>query len=62
MDLMISLLDFNFAIFNFAIIYIIHKIFVLIKNQINYFKDNFFRFFFKKYNRLLKKTIFLRSI
>ena len=57
MDLMISLLDFNFAI-----IYIIHKIFVLIKNQINYFKGNFFRFFFKKYNRLLKKTIFLRSI
>ena len=57
MDLMISLLDFNFAI-----IYIIHKIFVLIKNQINYFKDNFFRFFFKKYNRLLKKNIFLRSI
>ena len=41
MDLRISLLNFNFAM-----IYIIHKILVLIKNHINYFKDNIFKCFF----------------
>ena len=35
MDLRISFLNFSFAM-----IYIIHKILVLIKNHINYFKDN----------------------
>ena len=48
MDLKISLLNFNFDM-----IYIIHKILVLIKNHLNYLKDNIFEFFFKKYNRLL---------
>ena len=48
LDLRISLLNFNFAM-----IYIIHKILVLIKNHLNYLKDNIFEFFFKKYNRLL---------
>ena len=48
MDLRISLLNFNFAM-----IYLIHKILILIKNQLNYFKNNVFEFFFKKYNRLL---------
>ena len=47
MDLRISLLNFNFAM-----IYLIHKILILIKNQLNYFKNNVFEFFFKKYNRL----------
>ena len=53
--LRISLLNFNCAV-----IYIIHKIFELIKNHMNYFKDNIFKCFFKKYNRLLffKKIIF----
>ena len=32
-------------------IYIIHKI-LLNKNHLNYFKDNIFECFFKKYNRL----------
>ena len=41
-DLRISLLDFNFAM-----IYIIHKILVLIKNHLSYLKDNIFEFFFK---------------
>ena len=48
MDLRILLLNFNFAM-----IYIIHKILVLIKNHRNYLKDNIFEFFFRKYNRLL---------
>ena len=47
MDLRILLL-----ISNFAMIYIIHKISVLIKNSMNYFKN---KCFFKKYNRLLFK-------
>ena len=48
MDLRISFLSFNFVM-----IQIIHKILVLIKNHMNYLKDNIFKFFFKKYNRLL---------
>ena len=47
MSLRTSLLNFNFAM-----IYIIHKILVLIENHMNYPKD-IFEFFFKKYNRLL---------
>ena len=43
----------SFLNFNFVIIWIIHKILVLIKNQMNYLKDNIFECFFKKYNRLL---------
>ena len=39
--------------FNFAIIYIIHKMLALIKNHCNYLKDNIFELFFKKYSRLL---------
>ena len=53
MDLRISILNFNFVM-----IHIIHKILVLIKNHTNYLKDNIFKFFFKKYNRLFLKTIF----
>ena len=39
--------------FNFVIVYIIHKILVLLKNNLNYLKDNILECFFKKYNRLL---------
>ena len=48
MDLSISLLNINFVM-----IHIIHKILVLIKNHMNYLKDNILAFFFKKYNRIL---------
>ena len=44
MDLRISLLNFNFLM-----IHIIHKILILIKNYMNYLKDNIFKFVFKKY-------------
>ena len=47
-DLKILLLDFSFVM-----IYIIHKILVLLKNHPNYLKDNTFECFFKKYNRIL---------
>ena len=39
--------------FSFAMVYIIHKILVLPKNYLNYLKDNIFKCFFKKYNRLI---------
>ena len=48
MDLKILLLNFNFVM-----IYIIHKILVLLKNHLNDLKDNIFKCFLKKYNRLL---------
>ena len=44
----ISLLNFDFIM-----IYMIHKILVLLKNHQNYLKGNIFQCFFKKYNRLL---------
>ena len=46
-DLKISLVNFNFMI------YIIHKMFILLKNNLNYFKDSIFECFFEEYNRLL---------
>ena len=59
MDLRISLLNFNFVM-----IHIIHKILVLIKNHMNFLKDNIFEFFSKKHNRLLffKKINFFQNI
>ena len=48
MELRISVLNFNFAM-----IHIIQKILVLIKNYMNYLKDNIFELFLKKYNTLL---------
>ena len=48
MDLRISVSNFNFAV-----IYIVHKVLLLIKNHLNYLKDNIFEFCFKKYDRLL---------
>ena len=47
MNLRISLLSLNFAM-----IYIVYKIIVLIKNDLNYLKISIFEFFFKKCNRL----------
>ena len=43
MDLRVLLLSFNFFM-----IYIIHKILVVIKNHLNYLKDIIFDFFLKK--------------
>ena len=59
MDLRISLLNSNLVV-----IHIIHKILVLIKNHMNYLKDNIFEFFLRKYNRLyfLKKLFFFHNI
>ena len=53
MDLQISLLNLSFAM-----IFIIHKILVLIKNHLNYLKDNILELSFKKYKRLLKNYVF----
>ena len=39
----------------FVMIYTIHKILVLFKNCLDYFKDNIFECFFKEYNTLFKK-------
>ena len=57
-DLRISFLNFDFVI-----IYIIHKILVLIKNHMNYSKDNISVFSFKKYNKPLffQKIIFFHN-
>ena len=38
---------------SFAMIYIIHKMLVLLKNHLNYLEDNILECFFIKYNRLL---------
>ena len=45
MDLRVSLLNFNFAM-----IYLIHKILVFIKNDLNYLQVHIFEFFFRKHN------------
>ena len=59
MELRVSLLNFDFAG-----IYIIHKTLIMIKNHLNYLKDNILELFFKKYNRLLflKKQFFFQKI
>ena len=59
-DLKMSLLSFNFVM-----IYIIHKMLVLLTNHVNYLKVSIFKWFLTKYNRLLffqKKSFFPRSI
>ena len=58
----IDLLDYfkvSLLIFNFAMIYIIYKVLLLLKNHLNYLKDNIFECFFKKYNRLLLLLLLL---
>ena len=52
-DLKMSLLNFIFVM-----IYIIYEMLVLLKNHLNYFKDNIFECFLKKYNRLFFLIIF----
>ena len=55
-DLKVPLLNFSFVM-----IYIIHKMLVLLKNHLNYLKDNIFECFFEEYNRLFfffKKNFF----
>ena len=50
--------------FNFVMIYIIHKILVLIKSNLYHLKDSIFECFFKEYNKLLialKKLLFLKT-
>ena len=47
--------------FNFVMVYIIHKMLVLLKNNLNYLKDSIFYRFFKECNGLVfrkKKTFF----
>ena len=44
--------------FIFVMIYIIHKMLVLLKTHPNYLKGNIFKCFFKKYNRL---SFFLKT-
>ena len=58
-DLRISILNFSFVM-----IHIIHKMLVFLRNHLNYLKDNFFKCFFKEYNRLLffLKNIFFLNI
>ena len=41
--------------FNFVVIYIIHKMLVLLKNHLNYLKDSIFECFSKEYNRFIVK-------
>ena len=53
-DLKMSLLNFNFGM-----IFITHKMLVLLKNNLNYLKESIFECFFKEYKRLVfKKKIF----
>ena len=46
----------SFLSFSLAMNYVIHKILVLIKNYLNYFKENIFECFFKKYILFFKKV------
>ena len=46
---------------DFKMVHIIRKMLVLIKNHLNYLKDNIFELFFKKRNRLLLKKLLFFS-
>ena len=52
MDLLENL-KMQFLNFNFVMIYIIHRILVLLKNNLNYLRESIFECFFKEYNKLL---------
>ena len=58
--------DFKMSLlkFSFIMIYTTHKILVLIKNHLDYIKDNTFECFFNKYNRFLffKKSNYFHNI
>ena len=58
-DLKILILNFKFVM-----IYIIHKMIVLLKNDLNYLIDSIFQCFFKEHNRIfsfLKNIIFFHK-
>ena len=38
---------------NFFMIHLMYKILIVIKNHLNYLKDNLFKCFLKKFNRIL---------
>ena len=53
--------------FNFAMIYIIHKMLVLLKNYLNYLKENAFLksiidFYFLKKNKFFSQHIIMESL
>ena len=49
--------------FSFAMIYIIHKMLLLLKNNLNFFKGNIFECFFKQYeNKTLSVQEYLCEI
>ena len=52
MDLLEDL-EMSFLNFNFVMIYIIHEMLVLLKNDLNYLKDSSFEYLFEEYNRFL---------
>ena len=56
-DLKVSLLNFNFVI-----IYIIHKMLLLLKNHQKYLKNSIFECFLKEYSRLFFLIIFFHNI
>ena len=43
--------------FNFAMIYIIHKMLVLLKNHLNYYKDSICKCFFRRIIGFFKKKL-----
>ena len=51
MDLLVDL-KMPLLKFSFIVVYIIHKMLVLLKNHLNYLKDSIFVCFLKKYNTL----------
>ena len=59
-DCQISLLNFSIVM-----IYIVHQMLVLVRNHLNYLKDNIFNYLFKSYHRFLlseKKIVFSEHI
>ena len=61
MDLLENL-EMSFLNFKLVMIYIIHKMQVLLKNQPNYLKDSIFECFFKEYDSLyFQQIIFLTA-
>ena len=61
MDLLKDL-KMSFLNFRFIVIYTIYKMLVLIKNHLNYLKNNIFKCFFKEYNIIFKNNIFFHNI
>ena len=46
---------------NFVMVYIIHKMLVLLKNHLNYLKDSIFKCFFKEYKRFFLFNFFFQT-